>query len=209
MQFGNFGEGCTAETQPQPPYNPSPRRSQRYIQICLRVFKNEGEWVTDLQSLRLSGNLQQAAPPSYKQMNICKIHARNAAKKQRRQLTGTLTFLTTWGGRWEGNGKREAVSGKLLTGQSDRQKSLAKTDLQADSRSGSRRSQLEPESWRCLKMALKRTFAKVIVKMPSQIPWARQARQLKLNFYVTMTYSQSHSATVAQSHSPTVQQAAT
>lgn len=39
------------------------------------------------------------------------------------------------------------------------------------------------------KMALKRTFAKVIVKMPGQIPWARQARQLKLNFYVTMTYS--------------------
>lgn len=34
-------------------------------------------------------------PPSYKQMNICKIHARNAAKKKRRQLTGTLTFLTT------------------------------------------------------------------------------------------------------------------
>lgn len=190
-------------------------QSRRYIKICLRVFKKEGEWVTDLQSLNLSGNLCTRlpccpqpqlvlvlvlVPPSYKQMNICKIHARNAAKKKRRQLTGTLTFLTTW---HRAGGRCRAGRGELLTGQSDRQKSLAKricsraVEAAAGDHSWSWRW-----SWRWLKMALKRTFAKVIVKMPSQIPWARQARQLKLNFYVTMTYSQSHSPTVPQSNSP-------
>lgn len=105
----------------------------------------------------------QAVPPSYKQMNICKIHARGTPPKRKEKETtdadaDVFNDLT--------GGAKGGERAELLTGQSDRQKSLGESKLQHGDHSWS----WDPEPERCLKMALKRTFAKVIVKMPSQIP---------------------------------------
>lgn len=101
------------QPQPQPQAQAQPRAQEElevkvegiYKFVCEYLKKKANElricnrltWVP-ISAPGYPASLCQlvVVPPSYKQMNICKIHARNAAKKKRRQLTGTLTFLTTW-----------------------------------------------------------------------------------------------------------------